>query len=180
MSRTFPVIARSLRGKDLRIESDGLRAVIDYQAPGPDIEPIRSTLRADQTFMRNLALAFSLSVVATGAAALGPLKDVARISEGLIATGIAVEISDVCEDLSPRLLRGIAFLNSLKSHASDLGYSDAEIDAYVNDKAEEARLEAIARARLAGKGAVAGQPETYCAVGRAEIAAGSQIGRLLR
>ncbi len=125
------------------------------------------------------ALAAGLATAAP-AAALGPLKDVTAISEGLIATGIAVEISDVCDELQPRLLRGIAYLNSLKDHARSLGYSEAQIDAYVDDRAEKRRLEAIARARLAEKGAVEGRPETYCAVGRAEIAADSAIGRLLR
>ena len=129
--------------------------------------------------MRTTIFAAAL-IGATPAFALGPLKDVPEISEGLIATGIAVEISDVCDDLSPRMIRGISYLNSLKDHARSLGYTNDQIDAFVNDRTEKRRLEGIARARLAEKGAVEGQPETYCAVGRAEMAANSAIGRLLR
>ena len=77
-------------------------------------------------------------------------------------------------------MRGINYLYSLKGIASGLGYSDAEIEAYIDDKSEERRLEGIARQRLASMGAVAGNAETYCAVGRAEISKGSAVGRLLR
>lgn len=122
----------------------------------------------------------TLVAVAGSSAARPALKDVTQITEGLIATGIAYEISEVCDSIDARTLRGINFLWGLKGQARDLGYTNAEIDAYVDDKAEQARLEGIARQRLASKGAVAGKPETYCAVGRAEIASGSQIGALLR
>ena len=129
--------------------------------------------------MRSLILACALAL-ATPAAAKTPLRDVASVSEAIIAAGIAYEIGRVCDRIGVRWLRGINFLQSIERHAAQLGYSDAEIDAFINSDAERDRLEAIARARLAGKGAVMGQPATYCAVGRAEIAAGSQVGRLLR
>ena len=51
--------------------------------------------------------------------------------------------------------------------------------AYIDDRAEKARLEAIARERAVAMGVVEGEPETYCAVGRSEIARGSQVGRYL-
>lgn len=109
-----------------------------------------------------------------------PLAQQTEISEGLIAAAIAYEIGDKCDGIDARLLRGVAFLNGLRSRAEQLGYSDAEIEAYMDDRDEKRRLEAEARARLAGMGAVAGEWDTYCAVGRAEMAAGTQIGRLLR
>ena len=109
-----------------------------------------------------------------------PLKDVAYVSEGIIATGIAYEIGRVCPSLTARVLTGVFFLYELQSYAYDLGYSKAEVDGYINDKDEKARLEAVARARLAEMGAILDQPETYCAVGRQEIALESQIGKLLR
>lgn len=109
-----------------------------------------------------------------------PLKDVPYVSEGIIATGIAYEIGRVCPSLTARVLAGIFFLSELQSHAYGLGYSKAEVDAYINDKDEKLRLEAIARTRLVAMGAVVDQPETYCTVGHQEIAAESQIGKLLR
>lgn len=128
-----------------------------------------------------------LSVLAVTAALAGghasaqqSLKDVTYVTEGLIAVGIAYEISEVCGPIDARLFRGIGYLNQLKSHAKGLGFSDAEIDAYTDDRAEKDRLEAIARKRLADMGAVPGDETSHCNVGRAEIAKGSTIGYLLR
>lgn len=109
-----------------------------------------------------------------------PLKDVEFVREGLIDTAIAYELSRVCPDLSPRLIRGMFFLKTIQDYARDLGYSEAEIDAYVNDKEEKDRLEAIARTRLLELGAIPDEVETYCVVGRAQISLDNQIGRLLR
>ena len=125
-------------------------------------------------------LPFTFVFMATQASALPPLKDVAEIRDGIIAAGMAIEIGDKCDSISVRLLRGALYLNSLKSRAEDLGYSRAEIDAYVDDRAEKSRLEGIARERLAELGAVAGQGDTYCAVGQSEIGAQTAVGRLLR
>jgi len=134
--------------------------------------------------MRKTLLTFGLclaSVTLAGSLSAKPaLRDVVHVRDGIINVGIAYEISEVCPSLSARLFRGIGFLNSLKSHARGLGYTNAEIDAYVDDKAEKNRLEAIARERLAALGAVSGEPQTYCAVGRAQMSAGTDIGRLLR
>lgn len=109
-----------------------------------------------------------------------PLKDVAHVRDGIIWVGMAYEISEQCDDLSARLLRGLGYLQSLRSHARDLGYSEAEIDAYINDGAEKDRLEGIARAQLANLGVTAGVPQSYCTVGRAQIAANTRVGWLLR
>ena len=120
-------------------------------------------------------------VVLAGATAAKPaLRDVTRITEGLIDTAIAYEIGDKCDSIDARFVAGVNFLYALRNHAVELGYSDDEIDAYVDDRSEQQRLEALARDRLRGKGAVEGQWETYCAVGQSEIARGSQIGQLLR
>ena len=108
------------------------------------------------------------------------LKDVAEIRNGIIFVGMAYEISEKCDSVSARLFRGLGYLQSLRSRARELGYSEAEIDAYINDEAEKDRLEGIARARLAQLGVVPERKETYCAVGRAEIAANTRVGWLLR
>lgn len=126
-----------------------------------------------------LACAIGIAVMAGGAAALPPLKDVDYVREGLITAGMAIEIGDKCPELAVRLFRGYGFLSDLKSHARALGYSNAEIDAYVDDKAEKARLESIARARLADLGAVSGDSASYCAVGREQIAENTPLGRLI-
>lgn len=122
----------------------------------------------------------SLALAAGPALSLGPLKDVAVVRDGIIAVGIAYEIGNECGAIEARYLRGLGLLNDLKAHAAGLGYTDAEIDAYINDDAEKDALEAAARAQLAALGAVPGDEASYCAVGVTQIAAGTQVGQLLR
>jgi len=132
----------------------------------------------------NSAIAMAVAVMLSGfggaAMAKPALKDVDHVREGIITTGMALELSDKCSSLRPRKIRGINYLFSLRDHAYKLGYSGAEIDAYINDKVEERRLKQIARDRLATLGAVSQNASSYCAVGRAEIAKRTEIGRLLR
>jgi hypothetical protein len=125
-------------------------------------------------------LAVVTTLVAGSAVAQTPLKDVAHVRDGILHVGMAYEISEQCGSISPRIFRGLGFLRSLESHARELGYTEAEIDAYINDEAEKDRLEAIGRAALADMGVVEGDEATYCAVGRAQIAANTRIGWLLR
>lgn len=127
-----------------------------------------------------LAVLACLLPLALAAQDLPPLKEVERVREGIITAGMVLAIAHECPELEVRQLRGIAFLNGLRAHAERLGYTRAEIEAYLDDSAEEARLTRIALDRLAAMGAVEGDPDGVCAAGRAQIAAGTQIGRLLR
>jgi hypothetical protein len=108
------------------------------------------------------------------------LRDQPEVRDGIIFVGMAYEISEQCGDIRARTFRGIGYLQSLKRRAADLGYSDAEIDAYVSDRAEKRRLEGIAREQLAVLGVVVDDPASYCTVGRAQIAANTRVGWLLR
>lgn len=106
--------------------------------------------------------------------------DVESVSEGLIAAGMAMELGDRCGDVNVRMLRGINFLQGLKRELQDRGYSNAEIDAFIDNDAEKDRLEAIARQRLADLGVIEGQAGTYCTVARGQMSQGTQVGQLLR
>lgn len=127
--------------------------------------------------LRSLCLTLAATLVSSPV--LADLKDERSISEGLITVGIAYEISEVCPDIGPRRIRGLRYLLALKSAASDLGYSDEQIDAYIDDDVEKDRLEAIARERLAALGARRGDVAAHCTVGRAQVAQDTQVGRLL-
>lgn len=118
--------------------------------------------------------------IAGSASAQSALKDVQRVRDGIIHVGMAFEISEQCDSLRPRTFRGLSFLNTLKNYATELGFSDADIDAYINDDAEKDRLEGIARQELIRLGAEQGNAATYCAVGRAQMDAGTRVGWLLR
>ncbi|PJI92265.1 hypothetical protein BC777_1110 [Yoonia maricola] len=134
--------------------------------------------------MKKLALTavltFATVISAGHLSAQTALKDVAKVRDGIIFVGMAYEISERCDSINARLFRGLNYLQSLRSHARDLGYSEAEIDAYINDDAEKDRLEGIARRQLADLGVIRGDEATYCSVGRAQMDANTRVGWLLR
>ena len=70
-------------------------------------------------------------------------------------------------------------MNALKSEARRRGYSDAEIDAYVNDKAEKQKMRARRNEYIRAQGAVPDDGPSLCALGESEIAKQSRIGALL-
>ena len=109
-----------------------------------------------------------------------PLRDVAEIDDALLAAGLADEIRKTCPNISARYLKALNFVTSLRDKARDMGYSQAEIDAYRTSQTEKARLRQEGKAYLIAHGAIEGQPDTYCAIGRAEIEKSSLIGSLLR
>ena len=130
--------------------------------------------------MRAMTMALILSL-ATGPVAAKPhLRDVPEIDDTILAVGIADEIRKNCPTISARMIRAIGVVNGLKPKARELGYSEAEIDAYRKSDTERNRLKAERRAYLAAAGVRSGAPETYCALGRVEIEKGGQIGSLLR
>jgi len=130
--------------------------------------------------MRAMTMALILSLTAGTASAKPPLRDVPEIDGTILAVGIADEIRTNCPDISGRLAKAYRTVLSLKSRARDLGYSNAEIDAYRKSDAEKARLLITRDIYLRQGGVKAGQPSSYCALGRVEIEKGSQIGALLR
>lgn len=112
--------------------------------------------------------------------ALPPLNTVKPIDEGLFAVALAVEISDACASISPRTIRGLSVLRSLKTQANQMGYSDTEIEAHVKSKAEKARMRARGEAYVRAQGLDPKNPADLCTLGQQEIARGSQVGALLR
>lgn len=124
------------------------------------------------------AAVMGLTMLATTASA-NP-SDVSRVTEGLIAVGMAFELSEQCDSVSARKVRGLNFLFGLKSHLQELGYSNREIDAYIDNRVEKDRLEAIARQRLETLGVRTDQPATYCSVARDQMAQGTLAGSFLR
>lgn len=130
--------------------------------------------------MRAMITALLLAMVAGTASAKPPLRDVPEIDRTILAVGIADEIRKNCPSISARMLRALNVVNGLSGKARALGYSQAEIDAYRKSESEKARLKAERDAYLAAGGVRRGASDSYCALGRAEIEKGGQIGALLR
>lgn len=126
------------------------------------------------------AVAVTAALLAGAAAAKPRLGDQPSIREGLFSVAIAYEISEVCPSIRPRMIAGIMRLNALRSQALRLGYTRAEVDAFMEDETEKQRLEALARQELHRRGAIPGDVASHCRLGEAEIAAGSLVGQLLR
>lgn len=132
--------------------------------------------------MKNLILTVSLATLmgASPALALEPLNTNAHINEALIAGRVGDVIRKTCPSITARMFTVLQELNALEDYARGAGYSEAEVKAYLQDPTEKARIKAVAAQYLADAGAVEGDVETYCVVGRNEIANSTLTGTLLR
>lgn len=131
--------------------------------------------------MRGLLILSLVSALAAGGAVAKPsLRDVEPVETGLFAIAVADKIRRECSAISGRLIRAHGEMRALYDLARSRGYSEAEIEAYVNAEAEKQRMRAKRDAYLAERGVVKSDPETYCAAGREEIRKATRIGVLLR
>ena len=131
--------------------------------------------------MRTLMIAcVGLSLLAAPLAAQTPLRNVAEIDDALLDLGIADRIRKECPSINARLLKAVSYVRKLEKRAKALGYSDAQIEAYTDSDAEKARMKAKGAAFFKAKGVDTSDPQSYCALGNAEIQKGSRIGSLLR
>lgn len=108
------------------------------------------------------------------------LRDVPQIDDKMLWVAMAIEISDRCSTLGARTARGLNYLWSLRNEARRLGYSDAEIRAYVDSDAEKDRMRGRGEAYVRAHGLNPENDADLCKLGQAEIAKGSQIGAFLR
>jgi len=124
--------------------------------------------------------AAGLGLMGAPAVAKPPLRQVAQIDDALLDLGIADRIRKECPDINARLFRAVIFVRGLEKKARSMGYSEAEIENYTDSDTEKARLRAKGAAFFAAKGVDTSDPQSYCALGNAEIQKGSRIGSLLK
>ena len=124
-------------------------------------------------------LATTLAIGALPAAAKPHLRDTG-IDDKLMYVGIANELRKECGSIGARMIKAYGYLEGLKSEARGMGYSDAEIEAYVTSDAEKKRMKSKATAWLQERGVNPGDNAGFCAYGQGEIDKGSVIGSLLR
>lgn len=129
---------------------------------------------------RILAALLVLLPVSTPAQALPPLHENPHVVRSFYAIGLADEIRDNCRTIEPRMIEAYMFLRSLQKYALDAGYTQADIDALLDNREAKNALRKTIRRDLKQRGASKKTPEGYCTVGREEIAKGSTAGRLLR
>lgn len=129
-------------------------------------------------FFKTLTLVAAL--VASPALALDPLNKDAHVTESLVAVRVGDTIRNTCPSISAKMFTVLAKWNDLKSYLRDKGYTEDEVEIFRKDKSEKARIKALAADYLKAAGAVEGDVESYCKVGRDEIAKGTLTGSLLR
>ncbi|WOI35193.1 DUF5333 domain-containing protein [Tritonibacter scottomollicae] len=140
-------------------------------------------LPARRTVIGTSLAALAALLLAFGASAgeaKPSLRDVQEIEDPLFAVAVASEVSDQCDRLAPRTLKGLNQLYQIRSRANALGYSDDEIKSYIKSDQEKSRMRAKGERLLRQEGVKLDQPETFCSYGLAEIEKNSAIGVLLR
>ena len=130
--------------------------------------------------MPRLAALLLVLLIAAPAAARPPLAENEPIIRQLFAAAVGDRIRKTCPTISAKMLLVMTKAAALERYALDQGYTPEEIDAFLNDKAERARMDARVDAYLAERGVRPGDAEDHCRVGEAEIAENSPMGELLR
>lgn len=127
------------------------------------------------------ALAATITLTtAAPAAALQPLAQERYINDRLVAARVADRIRRECPSIDGRVVLAYMKARELKAYARSKGYSEAQIEAFLDSRADKDRIYAIAEQYMAGKGAVAGDANSFCRLGRDEIARNTVTGSLLR
>lgn len=108
-----------------------------------------------------------------------PLAENAHIRDSLVAGRVADVLRNGCGSLHARMLLALSKLDDLKDYAVAEGYTEAEVRAFLKDRKQKDAMKAIAADYLAKAGVVEGDEESYCRVGKDEIAKGTLAGSLL-
>lgn len=113
-------------------------------------------------------------------AARADLANEQDINTGLLAISVADKIRRECSEISGRFLTGRNYATQLKDMASQRGYTDAQIEDYVNDSAQKAKMRERRNAYFESKGASNLDAASLCHLGRDEIKNRSLIGSFLK
>jgi hypothetical protein len=129
--------------------------------------------------MRRLAIILCLALASPALAQTPPLSENAYVNDRLIQARVADRIRKECPSINARFAYAIGQARALESWALDQGYSRDQIDAFLDSRDDRRRIYAAAEDYLAANGAVTGDPDSFCRLGDAEIAARSVAGSLI-
>lgn len=127
-----------------------------------------------------LVLVLALPSAAAGASPDAGLAAEKDINAGLFVIVVADHVRKECDSIDARLWRAYVFIEKLKSKARERGYARAQVEAYLDDEDEQAKMDWRRNAYFEANDASADDPQSLCRLGRAEIARNSQIGHLLK
>ena len=132
--------------------------------------------------MKKLIATAMIAALWAGAApaqTLEPLSQEKYINDRLIAARVADRVRRECPSIDARMVKAWNEARALKRYAENKGYSAAQIDAFLDSRTEKDRIYGIAERYLTQNGARKGDAESFCRIGRAEIAGNSVAGSLL-
>ena len=139
--------------------------------------------------MKTPILAFVLAALVSGSAVAATtqaevnetLRGTPDIYNGLFTAALIKHVTDTCPAVAPpgRLARVNYFLG-LYNQARRLGFSRAQIEAFVEDKAEQARMRGLVEAHLRRAGVDPASEAEICAFAQDEITRRTALGRQLR
>ena len=103
------------------------------------------------------------------------------VYNGLFTAGLIKFIVDTCPDLEgPNRLARVSFFLGLYNKARAMGFSRAQIEAFVEDKSEQDRLLGLVKAHLEKQGVAPEEASSVCTYARAQMAEGTVLGSRLR
>jgi Family of unknown function (DUF5333) len=130
--------------------------------------------------MKRIMMILALMMgMATPAMALPPLSENTYINDRLVQARVADRIRKECPSIAARFAYAYSQARALKQYALDQGYSEAEIEAFLDSKADKARVKAAAEEYLAANGVVQGDAQSFCTLGKREIANQTVAGSLI-
>ncbi|MFN4057156.1 MAG: DUF5333 family protein [Roseinatronobacter sp.] len=136
---------------------------------------------------KSLALVVGVSLASSAVGATpqaevnAALRAHAPVYNGLFTAGLIKHIVDTCPDLQgPSRFARTRFFLGLYNQARALGYSRAQIEAFVDDKGEQERLRGVVFNHLRGQGVSPTDASAVCGFARAQMQAGTDLGRQLR
>lgn len=127
-----------------------------------------------------LFLTLALSTGTASANAQSGLSAEKDINDGLLVIAVADKIRRSCDSISARIFRARSYATNLKELAATRGYSNTEIDTYIENDDNKAAMRERRNEYFKSKGASNLDAESLCVLGRAEIQKQSQIGALLK
>lgn len=109
-----------------------------------------------------------------------PLPLELHINEQLVAASAGDMLRKTCPTIKAQTFTVLARLLDLKSYARGQGYTQDEVSLFLTDRSQKARIKATAADYLAKAGVTPADVDSFCRVGRNEIASGTLVGSLLR
>lgn len=127
--------------------------------------------------MLNLkVLVFGASMCVASVCQAAGLSDESYVTDRLVAARVADVISKDCEAIDARMFRALRQAYALRDWALNKGYTEDEIKAFLDSKADKERIYGLASRYIDSR-----LPEdgSLCSLGREEINSNSFIGSLM-